>query len=201
MLLLALSSIENNNVVYYSMTKEADSLVAKLIEEEGSAGLIRNIEESTALNSSIPRSLPINLGPSSSSTIIPNHSVIGPNTAMNPAAGLDRTSPANISQTPPTQALIEAMEIWFYRDPQGNVQGPFSSHEMHQWYLQGYFTGGLLLRRECDKIFITLHEMGKLYDRNPFDPYDADYPPPAPILVRFIFFICISLEKHNCNSF
>jgi hypothetical protein len=158
------------------MTEEASSLVAKLIDEDA--------KDAHSHNSSIPVMLPI--GMSHSSPNIPNHgSAAGPNAAaMN--IGLDRISPGVLHTTPPPS--IDSMETWFYRDPQGNVQGPFRSSEMHQWFGQGYFTGGLLLRRECDKIFITLYEMGKLYDRNPFDPYEPDSPPPPPIMV------CITLH-------
>ena len=28
---------------------------------------------------------------------------------------------------------------WFYKDPQGNTQGPFNSIEMYHWSLAGYF--------------------------------------------------------------
>ena len=40
-----------------------------------------------------------------------------------------------------------SMDTWLYRDPQGSVQGPFATHEMAQWYSQGYFSGGLLLSK------------------------------------------------------
>ncbi|EDX15225.1 GD24369 [Drosophila simulans] len=34
-------------------------------------------------------------------------------------------------------------ELWFYRDPQSNVQGPFSAVEMTEWYRAGYFNENL----------------------------------------------------------
>jgi PERQ amino acid-rich with GYF domain-containing protein len=30
-------------------------------------------------------------------------------------------------------------KVWFYKDPQGEVQGPFDSVEMFNWYAAGYF--------------------------------------------------------------
>lgn len=36
---------------------------------------------------------------------------------------------------------------WCYRDPSGQVQGPFSAIQMQEWYKQRYFTESLLVRR------------------------------------------------------
>jgi len=84
--------------------------------------------------------------------------------------------------TPPLEVSRGSPDIWLYRDPQGNVQGPFASAEMSLWLNQGYFSGGLYLRRECDQVFITLSEMGKLYGRNPFvNLPDTITPPPLQV--------------------
>ncbi|KAL7750784.1 hypothetical protein RI367_003741 [Sorochytrium milnesiophthora] len=32
-----------------------------------------------------------------------------------------------------------ALQEWYYRDPSGNIQGPFSSHQMQAWYSSQYF--------------------------------------------------------------
>lgn len=45
---------------------------------------------------------------------------------------------------------------WFYRDPQGNVQGPFEAQEMQGWYKSGFFTPTLLVKREDDVQFEPL---------------------------------------------
>ncbi|KAG9068564.1 hypothetical protein KI688_010839 [Linnemannia hyalina] len=45
---------------------------------------------------------------------------------------------------------------WLYRDPSGNVQGPFASEEMHEWYKGGFFTMDLLVKREQDANFEPL---------------------------------------------
>lgn len=39
------------------------------------------------------------------------------------------------------------LDSWFYKDPQGTLQGPFSSQEMAEWFGAGYFTMNLLVRR------------------------------------------------------
>lgn len=50
---------------------------------------------------------------------------------------------------------------WFYRDPQGKIQGPFTATEMHEWYKAGYFDDTLNVRRVCDPQFIELGELVK----------------------------------------
>ena len=37
--------------------------------------------------------------------------------------------------------------FWHYRDPQGHLQGPFSATQMQEWYLQGFFSDTLLVKR------------------------------------------------------
>ncbi|KAF8491294.1 hypothetical protein JB92DRAFT_2656198, partial [Gautieria morchelliformis] len=36
---------------------------------------------------------------------------------------------------------------WSYRDPKGNIQGPFTATLMQKWYDEGYFTSDLLMKR------------------------------------------------------
>ncbi|XP_018902455.2 GIGYF family protein Gyf isoform X1 [Bemisia tabaci] len=57
---------------------------------------------------------------------------------------------------------------WYYRDPQGARQGPFSSTEMAEWFKSGYFQVNLLVRRECDETYAPLGELMKLWGRVPF---------------------------------
>ena len=45
---------------------------------------------------------------------------------------------------------------WFYRDPQGQEQGPFSNEEMVEWFHHGYFTMQLSIRRQCDAVYLSL---------------------------------------------
>ena len=55
------------------------------------------------------------------------------------------------------QSVQRSMETkWFYRDPQGQEQGPFSNEEMVEWFHHGYFTMQLSVRRHCDAIYFTL---------------------------------------------
>ncbi|XP_056420591.1 GRB10-interacting GYF protein 2 isoform X2 [Hyla sarda] len=62
----------------------------------------------------------------------------------------------------------EMQQKWYYKDPQGEIQGPFSNREMAEWYRAGYFPMTLLLRRVCDEAFQTLGDIIKLWGRVPF---------------------------------
>ena len=51
---------------------------------------------------------------------------------------------------------IQDMNKWLYKDPQGEIQGPFSYTDMKKWYEAGYFTMDLMVRRVCDVVFLPL---------------------------------------------
>lgn len=59
------------------------------------------------------------------------------------------------------KASKDLTDHWFYRDPQGIVQGAFPAHDMHEWYKAGYFDDTLNVRRVCDPQFIELGELVK----------------------------------------
>ena len=65
---------------------------------------------------------------------------------------------------------------WTYLDPQGQVQGPFTSEEMLEWCNAGYFPHDLMVQRNVDSKFTPLAELSKLYGKNPFTP--GPIPPP-----------------------
>ncbi|XP_075425708.1 GRB10-interacting GYF protein 2 isoform X10 [Ascaphus truei] len=71
---------------------------------------------------------------------------------------------------------LDNQQKWYYKDPQGETQGPFSNHEMAEWFQAGYFPMSLLLRRVCDEAFQPLGDIIKMWGRVPFTP------PPAPRL-------------------
>ncbi|KAJ8282875.1 hypothetical protein COCON_G00053940 [Conger conger] len=74
----------------------------------------------------------------------------------------------------------EAAMKWFYKDPQGEIQGPFTTLEMSEWFQAGYFTMTLLVKRGCDEGFQPLGDVIKMWGRVPFAPG----PSPPPLLVR-----------------
>ena len=59
---------------------------------------------------------------------------------------------------------------WVYKDPHGNVQGPFTGLEMHEWYRGGYFHPTLDVKREDDTHFEPLQTLVKKIgnQREPF---------------------------------
>ncbi|XP_029472554.1 GRB10-interacting GYF protein 2 isoform X3 [Rhinatrema bivittatum] len=70
----------------------------------------------------------------------------------------------------------ETLQKWFYKDPQGEIQGPFTNQEMAEWFQAGYFTMSLLVKRACDETFQPLGDIIKMWGRVPFTPGPA--PPP-----------------------
>ncbi|XP_075421060.1 GRB10-interacting GYF protein 1 isoform X3 [Tenrec ecaudatus] len=72
-----------------------------------------------------------------------------------------------------------AARKWFYKDPQGEIQGPFTTQEMAEWFQAGYFSMSLLVKRGCDEGFQPLGEVIKMWGRVPFAPG----PSPPPLLV------------------
>lgn len=63
---------------------------------------------------------------------------------------------------------------WFYRDPEGAIQGPFLPVDMYEWFASGYFTSNLLVKRGCDEQFLSLGELMKACGGMPFF---VDQPP------------------------
>lgn len=72
----------------------------------------------------------------------------------------------------------ELSDLWYYRDPQGKVQGPFTATEMLEWYRAGYFDENLYVKRVCDPQFMALGELLKLCSGTiPFVAAPAPYMP------------------------
>jgi hypothetical protein len=46
--------------------------------------------------------------------------------------------------------------MWYYKDLQGQVRGPFSQTQMSQWYDMGYFTDDLELAYGENSLFLPL---------------------------------------------
>ena len=56
----------------------------------------------------------------------------------------------------PSKPTIEEFYTWYYQDPDGMIQGPFTSGEMKEWFDAGYFTMDLMVRRACDSHMLPL---------------------------------------------
>lgn len=80
---------------------------------------------------------------------------------------------------------------WFYLDPQGDTQGPFSPQDMTEWFKAGYFQENLMVKRTIDPTFVPLGHVLKLCGRTApfFNSFDsliaAPNPPQAPPQAMF----------------
>ena len=74
---------------------------------------------------------------------------------LNATASYDSIPPLP-QQQPPVIGLKPEFGMWYYRDPSGNIQGPFTGLEMHDWYIAGFFQMSLLVRREGEADFMPL---------------------------------------------
>ncbi|OXG22932.1 cytoplasmic protein [Cryptococcus neoformans Ze90-1] len=118
------------------------------------------------------------------------------------ATVLDSTpAPAPTSQTPhaPIQEPKEDLGAveWFYRDPNGQEQGPFTGTQMHDWYSHSYFTDDLPLRRASENGFRPLSEL-KAATGNAVQPFlspirPRQLPPNLPIPIA-------ALQQHAMSS-
>lgn len=77
-------------------------------------------------------------------------------------AGNYQQSPPDSDQLPATQQRMMVMPDrmrWVYLDPQGQVQGPWSGLEMHDWYKASFFTADLSVRKVEDAEFEPLGQL------------------------------------------
>lgn len=66
------------------------------------------------------------------------------------------------NQLPPAQQRMMVMPDrmrWVYLDPQGQIQGPWSGLEMHDWYKASFFTADLSVRKVEDTEFEPLGQL------------------------------------------
>ncbi|GAC93142.1 hypothetical protein PHSY_000705 [Pseudozyma hubeiensis SY62] len=68
--------------------------------------------------------------------------------SLQPHSGMQSTAPWSPESS-----------MWLYRDMAGNVQGPFSSLMMQDWYSQQYFADDLLIKRQEDGEFKPLAQV------------------------------------------
>lgn len=73
-----------------------------------------------------------------------------------PTRGSSEFPPAVPPGFGPVLPVVTSTTQWVYRDPVGNLQGPFLNGKMLEWYQAGYFPDNLPLRRDTDSFFDTL---------------------------------------------
>jgi PERQ amino acid-rich with GYF domain-containing protein len=60
----------------------------------------------------------------------------------------------------PVPPELTVPEQWFYRDPQGNVQGPYETSSMRQWHEARYFTSDLPIKL---RQWMGFHPLGAVF--------------------------------------
>ena len=83
-------------------------------------------------------------------------------------------------------------EKWFYRDPQGEMQGPFLANEMAEWHKQGYFAPSLLVRRTCDERYARLGDLINVCGTVPFKT-GVNF---APLKVHSFYLVTLTATLH-----
>ena len=76
--------------------------------------------------------------------------------------GRSQEPDAASNQMPATQQRQMVMPDrmrWIYRDPQGNMQGPWSGLEMHDWYKAGFFSPELQVKKLEDGDYEPLAQL------------------------------------------
>lgn len=114
------------------MTEEAANLVAKLIEED-----VAGTRSSARINNTVPSTPSQGIigsatggGASVNSKVALGLDDLAPNQSHLKSNSVGGSAPNVVNQHTPS------VDVWLYRDPQGSVQGPFSTHEMAMWYSQ-----------------------------------------------------------------
>ncbi|KAK6377553.1 kinesin-like protein [Lithohypha guttulata] len=94
--------------------------------------------------------------------IVPNRSPVGPpgrSSSGGPAEGSGSSSPNGIPTAQQRQMVMPDRMRWVYRDPHGNVQGPWSGLEMHDWFKAGFFTAELQVKKLEDAEYEPLAQL------------------------------------------
>ncbi|XP_055585419.1 GIGYF family protein Gyf [Uranotaenia lowii] len=143
------------------MQEVADDMVAQLIMDDEYTGtsepdpVSRAMDKSPVLGAQIPINLLLSKDPVAMQQLFGsgNSNSSGGNRSML-TSDMNRSMLHGVGpQIPP---MVAGTDIWYYRDPQGKVQGPFPASEMTEWYRAGYFDDSLSVRRACDEIYTTL---------------------------------------------
>ncbi|WVQ93228.1 hypothetical protein IAU59_000293 [Kwoniella sp. CBS 9459] len=143
--------------------------------------------------------VPISNEPSSASVIatpsatpVPDRDATVLESTLTPAppqrvnGALDVSQPPALPQPQQPEEKQDLGNVeWFYRDPNGQEQGPFTGTQMHDWYSHSYFTDDLPLRRASETSFRPLSEL-KTATGNAVQPFlspirPRQLPPNLPI--------------------
>ncbi|TFK36780.1 hypothetical protein BDQ12DRAFT_724615 [Crucibulum laeve] len=97
-----------------------------------------------------------------------SETVRGTNIEQFPGNNIAETLPGGLRNVGPPPGLQDLASIeWSYKDPSGQVQGPFRADLMQKWYDDGYFTPDLPMKRtHLDTQWISVEELGQRAGNN-----------------------------------
>ncbi|KAG6919561.1 hypothetical protein DXG01_004224 [Tephrocybe rancida] len=134
---------------------------------EGKASDIREEEEDTS-HEPIEDQRPAGEPHDPNQSAAAQHAVNGPSSsngqeAIAEMAHLSLNANVNgVSNASPVAGVDLASVEWSYKDPSGQVQGPFNAELMQKWFDDGYFTGDLPMKRtHLDTQWATVDELVK----------------------------------------
>ena len=99
-----------------------------------------------------PSQVPISAAPQTPFSAAPSASYFGRAQEQDPAS-------SQIPATQQRQMVMPDRMRWIYRDPQGNMQGPWSGLEMHDWYKAGFFSPELQVKKLEDADYEPLAQL------------------------------------------
>ncbi|XP_022123533.2 GIGYF family protein Gyf isoform X2 [Pieris rapae] len=106
-----------------------------------------------------------------------NNVPMGNNLPPNPALGVCMFPPHGIPRHAAQPPLLNSVyggpsvisntqnflaDLWYYEDPEKKIQGPFTSQEMWNWYVAGYFQPSLIVRRAFENTMRPLADYGPM---------------------------------------
>ncbi|CCH45061.1 GYF domain-containing protein mpd2 [Wickerhamomyces ciferrii] len=92
---------------------------------------------------------------------------------------------ASVFGQPTFNNLVQPAQInWYYLDPTNNQQGPFDGISMHSWFIAGYLSLNLNIRREEEFSYYPLQQLMSSTN-NQFSPFLTPLPNLAPQSASF----------------
>lgn len=83
----------------------------------------------------------------------------GPQSGQNPNQPGNNSASNSLPTAQQRTMVMPDRMRWIYRDPQGNIQGPWSGLEMHDWFKAGFFTAELQVKKLEDPEFEPLAQL------------------------------------------
>lgn len=90
---------------------------------------------------------------------------------------------------PQLQTHTVAQSGWYYKDPSGQTQGPYSQTEMKQWIDGGFFPESMMVKAPGAPSWLPLHAIRGLIGVTP-PPAPPPAPSPAPVAPTLLAVSC-----------